>query len=143
MVFRLSSKLKRKTVDILQSQLNANFDVQYDEENNDIKIVAVTDEDTNLFQSIANKVNQSDLQQHESSTTNVHGISDTSLLATTSYVDQAEIDAINSATSSSVSKVDGSVTTASSSSNVVRNITISTSDPIGGLDGDIWIKYTV
>ena len=36
---------------------------------------------------------------------------------------------------------DFSVTTASVSSAVVRNITLSTSDPTGGIDGDIWIKY--
>jgi hypothetical protein len=25
---------------------------------------------------------------------------------------------------------------------VVRNITLSTSDPSGGSDGDVWLKYT-
>jgi hypothetical protein len=41
-----------------------------------------------------------------------------------------------------VSQTDGTVTTASTSSGVVRNIYISTSDPSGGMDGDVWIKYT-
>jgi hypothetical protein len=41
-----------------------------------------------------------------------------------------------------VSQTNGTVTTASTSSGVVRNIYISTSDPSGGMDGDVWIKYT-
>lgn len=39
-------------------------------------------------------------------------------------------------------KVDSSVTTASTSSGVVRNIFTSTSNPTGGIDGDVWLKYT-
>ena len=42
-----------------------------------------------------------------------------------------------------VDEVNGAVTTASTSSTVVRNITLSTSDPSGGTDGDVWLKYTV
>lgn len=38
-------------------------------------------------------------------------------------------------------KVDSSVTTASTSSGVVRNIFASTSNPSGGIDGDVWLKY--
>ena len=38
-------------------------------------------------------------------------------------------------------KVDSSVTTASTSSGVVRNIFASTSNPTGGIDGDVWLKY--
>jgi hypothetical protein len=38
-----------------------------------------------------------DLSDHEADTSNVHGIVDTSLLATTSYVDTAESDAITTA----------------------------------------------
>jgi hypothetical protein len=41
-----------------------------------------------------------------------------------------------------VSQTNGTVTTASTSSTVVRNITLSTSDPSGGIDGDVWLKYT-
>lgn len=40
-----------------------------------------------------------------------------------------------------VEKVNGTVTTASTSSNVVRNITLSTSAPTGGNDGDVWLVY--
>lgn len=41
----------------------------------------------------------SDLTDHENATTSVHGIADTSLLATTSYVDTAESDAVSTANS--------------------------------------------
>lgn len=40
-----------------------------------------------------------------------------------------------------VNVVNGQVTTASTSSNVVRNITVSTNAPSGGSDGDIWVQY--
>jgi hypothetical protein len=40
-----------------------------------------------------------------------------------------------------VNVVNGQVTTASTSSNVVRNITVSTNAPTGGNDGDIWVQY--
>lgn len=40
-----------------------------------------------------------------------------------------------------VKKVNGEVTTASTSSAVVRNIHVSTSNPTGGIDGDVWLKY--
>lgn len=35
----------------------------------------------------------------------------------------------------------GKVLTASTADGVVRNIYVSTSDPSGGNDGDIWVKY--
>jgi hypothetical protein len=41
-----------------------------------------------------------------------------------------------------VSVTNGTVTTASTSSGVVRNIYTSTSAPSGGMDGDIWIVYS-
>ena len=41
-----------------------------------------------------------------------------------------------------VSQTNGTVTTASTSSGVVRNIYASTSNPTGGIDGDVWLKYT-
>ena len=41
-----------------------------------------------------------------------------------------------------VDVVNGTVTTASTSLTVVRNITLSTADPSGGADGDVWLKYT-
>lgn len=44
--------------------------------------------------------------------------------------------------SSYVSQTNGTVTTASTSSAVVRNIHVSTSTPTGGSDGDVWLKYT-
>jgi hypothetical protein len=41
-----------------------------------------------------------------------------------------------------VSQTNGTVTTASTSQTVVRNITVSTSAPSGGMDGDVWLVYT-
>jgi hypothetical protein len=49
--------------------------------------------------------------------------------------DKANIDEV-------VSTTNGVVTTASTSETVVRNITLSTSAPSGGMDGDIWLEYT-
>jgi hypothetical protein len=47
---------------------------------------------------------------------------------------QSELDA-------KVNTVNGAVTTAATGSTVVRNITLSTSDPSGGADGEVWLKY--
>jgi len=44
--------------------------------------------------------------------------------------------------SGTASIVELSATRVGSSSTGLRNITTSTSDPSGGSDGDIWIKYT-
>ena len=41
-----------------------------------------------------------------------------------------------------VSETNGAVTTAATGSTVVRNITLSTSTPTGGSDGDVWLVYT-
>lgn len=51
--------------------------------------------------------------------------------------------AIQSQLDGKVDEVNGAVTTASTSSTVVRNITLSTSAPSGGSDGDVWLVYTV
>jgi len=40
-----------------------------------------------------------------------------------------------------VLETNGAVTTADTSSNVVRNITLSTSEPADGSDGDVWLVY--
>lgn len=40
-----------------------------------------------------------------------------------------------------VSQTNGTVTTASTSLGVVRNIYLSTSTPSGGIDGDVWFQY--
>jgi hypothetical protein len=44
--------------------------------------------------------------------------------------------------SGTASVVELSATRVGSSGTGLRNITTSTSDPTGGADGDIWIKYT-
>ena len=40
-----------------------------------------------------------------------------------------------------VSKTNGKVTTAATTDSVVRNISVSTSQPSGGMDGDVWLVY--
>lgn len=67
----------------------------------------------------------------------VSGVSDTEI----GYLDGVT-SAIQTQLNSKIDKVNGTVTTASTSSAVVRNITLSTSDPTGGSDGDVWLKYT-
>lgn len=44
--------------------------------------------------------------------------------------------------SGKVSQTNGTVTTATPSSAVVRNITLSLSQPSGGMDGDVWMVYS-
>ena len=79
------------------------------------------------------------LTQASASTTyqpKVANVSDTEigyLDGTTSLI-QTQID-------SKINRVDGSVTTATASASVVRNITLSTSSPTGGNDGDVWMVY--
>jgi hypothetical protein len=76
-------------------------------------------------------------------------ISDGSGDLTVSAVTSAELAHVGGVTSAiqtqlnaKVATVDGAVTTANTSSTVVRNITLSTSDPTGGTDGQVWLKYT-
>jgi hypothetical protein len=56
------------------------------------------------------------------------------------YVDGVTSD-IQTQLDSRVLETNGAVTTASTSSNVVRNITLSTSAPSSGSDGDVWLVY--
>jgi len=56
--------------------------------------------------------------------------------ASTNYLTQA------SASTNYLDKTDASVTLATASASVVRNITLSTSNPTGGNDGDIWMVYS-
>lgn len=54
----------------------------------------------------------------------------------------AEVTGLQTALDGKVDEVNGAVTTASTSLTVVRNITLSTSAPSGGMDGDVWLQYT-
>jgi hypothetical protein len=76
-------------------------------------------------------------------------VSDGSGNLTASAVTATELGHVSGVTSAvqtqlnaKVGTVDGTVTTANTSSTVVRNITLSTSDPTGGTDGQVWLKYT-
>ena len=51
-------------------------------------------------------------------------------------------DAITPTGIGAVAASSGVVISAPSNSTVVRNITVSTSTPSGGSDGDVWLKYS-
>lgn len=59
-----------------------------------------------------------------------------------SDVTVAEVTGLQTALDGKVDEVNGAVTTASTTLTVVRNITLSTSSPSGGMDGDVWLQYT-
>jgi len=91
---------------------------------------------TTITNSIATKANDSDLTDHENATTSVHGIADTSLLATTSYVDTAESDAVATANAYSDSLATnydpaGSASTAQSNAESYADSLASNYDPAG------------
>jgi hypothetical protein len=67
----------------------------------------------------------------------VTGVSDTEI----GYLDGVT-SAIQTQLDGKVDEVNGAVTTADTASTVVRNITLATGDPTGGMDGDVWLKYT-
>ena len=65
----------------------------------------------------------------------------TSTVAELNYTDGVT-SAIQTQLDGKVSETNGAVTTAATGSTVVRNITLSTSTPTGGSDGDVWLVYT-
>jgi hypothetical protein len=67
----------------------------------------------------------------------ISGVSNTEI----GYLDGVT-SAIQTQLDGKVDEVNGAVTTASTSATVVRNITLSTSTPSGGMDGDVWLQYT-
>ncbi len=71
-------------------------------------------------------------------------ILDGATLTTTelNYVDGVT-SAIQTQLDAKVAQTNGTVATAATGSNVVRNITLSTATPTGGSDGDVWLVYEV
>ena len=55
---------------------------------------------------------------------------------------ESTVGSLTTTVGTKVEKVNGTVTTAATGSTVVRNITLSTADPSGGSDGQVWLKYT-
>ena len=66
----------------------------------------------------------------------------TATTAELNYVDGVTSD-IQTQLDVRVLETNGAVTTAATGSTVVRNITLSTSSPTGGSDGDVWLVYEV
>ena len=86
---------------------------------------------TTVASQIGDKADTTTLNSHTSATTSVHGIADTSLLATTSYVDTAESDAVSTANAYSDSLASnydssGSAATAEGNANSYTDTEIST-----------------
>lgn len=52
------------------------------------------------------------------------------------------VDAITPTGIGAIAASSGTVILAPTNSTVVRNITVSTSTPSGGSDGDVWLKYS-
>jgi hypothetical protein len=71
------------------------------------------------------------------STTSIGSVSSTEI----GYLDGVT-SAIQTQLGAKVSTTNGTVSTATAGSAVVRNITLSTSAPSGGADGDVWLVYT-
>jgi hypothetical protein len=74
---------------------------------------------------------------------------DASSNAVTSSVTATELGFLSGVTSgiqtqlgARVNTTNGTVATAAIGSAVVRNITLSTATPSGGMDGDVWLQYT-
>ena len=93
------------------------------------EIAAALNDDANFATTVTNSLA---LKQDK-----VTGVSDTEI----GYLDGVT-SAIQTQLDARVSEVNGAVTTAATDQTVVRNITLSTSDPSGGIDGDVWLKYT-
>lgn len=70
-------------------------------------------------------------------TTSIGSVSATEI----SYLDGVT-SAIQTQLGARVLTTNGAVTTAAVGSAVVRNITLSTATPSGGMDGDVWLQYT-
>lgn len=71
------------------------------------------------------------------STTSIGSVSSTEI----GYLDGVT-SAIQTQLGAKVSTTNGTVSTATAGSAVVRNITLSTATPSGGADGDVWLVYT-
>ena len=95
---------------------------------------------TTVATQIGNKADSSLVSSHTEATTSVHGITDTSQLATTDFV-TAAVALTASLASPTFTGTTNVESPTAAGSNGVRQITMSTAAPTGGYDGDIWLVY--
>jgi hypothetical protein len=81
------------------------------------ELAAAINDDPTFFTTIA-----TNLSNHQSDTTDIHGIADTSLLATKSYADTAEADAITAAGTAADTKISNAVAALTKSSVGLENV---------------------
>lgn len=109
------------------------------------ELAAALGDDANFASTVTNalatKANSSDMTTALATKANASDVT-TSLALKANSSDVTTSLASKANTTDVVSKTNGTVTTASTSATVVRNITLSTAAPSGGSDGDVWIKYT-
>lgn len=107
---------------------------------------------TNLVSDLASKATTSALNAHEVDTTSIHGIADTSLLATKAYADNAATTAGSTASSALSSHeadttsihgiADTSKLTRVASASAGRTIFVQSATPTALATGDIWFQVT-
>lgn len=93
---------------------------------------------------VASAQDFADTQTHVAATTSVHGV-DGDVVGTddTQVLTNKTISATNNTLQGVVLRSNGTVSAASTSLGVVRNIWISSSAPSGGAEGDVWLQYSV
>lgn len=83
-----------------------------------------------------------DTQTHVAATTDIHGVTG-EIVGTESVqvLTNKTISVSNNTLQGVVVRSNGTVSAASTSLGVVRNIWVSTSEPTGGAEGDLWFQY--
>jgi energy-converting hydrogenase Eha subunit G len=104
--------------------------------------VTATTAELNILDGVTSDAAELNILDGVTATTTELNILDgvTATTAELNYVDGVTSD-IQTQLDARVLETNGAVTTAATGSNVVRNITLSTSAPSSGSDGDVWLVY--